>query len=71
MVAVEGIDAFSNEESLPCILSSFARINCNASKDGDGDTEAEELVVEIEAEEALEGSTPNRESSSSFQIDPS
>ena len=71
MVEVEGTEAFSKDESLPCIFSSFARINCNVSEDRDGYTEAEELGAEFEVKDELEDSTPNRESSSSFDIDPS
>ena len=56
LLEVEGTDAFSNEDSLSYILSSFAKISCNASVDGDEDTEAESLAAELVAEERLKES---------------
>ena len=67
----EEVDTFSKEDSLPCISSSLANINCNASEDGDGTTETDGLAAELEVEEEFEESTPNKESSNSLEIEPS
>ena len=62
------IDPLSNEANLPCILSNFDKISCKASEDGEDEVELPE-AVEVAA--ALEESTPNKESSSSFEMEPS
>ena len=62
-------DHLSNKAKLPCIFSNFDKISCKGSEDGVEHIEVE-LPVEVAAG-VLEESTPNNESTSSFEIEPS
>ena len=60
-------DPLSNEANLPC---NFDKISCKASEDGEDEVEVE-LLEALEVAGVLEESTPNKEYSSSFEIEPS
>ena len=59
----------SNEANLPCIFSHFDKISCKASEDGEDEVEVE-LPEAVEVTGALEESSPDKESSSSFEMEP-